>query len=382
MKALYTYIIFCLISTSTFACTKGSVTGKENPDNTPDVNHSALYPWEEQRKEVLQTDDLVLLYSGGVNRTYGDWNRNLVASYLTYTDPSGREHWLFDGFLFLEIFDKVKKLKFATGYEGEPALQKDWQYLIDHYFSKEKCLHALETEIEEAKKRLGAPVHKHRIVISIPEPISSVQNWGTIDGKTIDFTISDDERMKAVEWYIDYTRRRFNEANFKNIELAGFYWVAETATHTRTIIGRVAAYLDKMNYSFNWIPYWNSDGYKDWKTLQYDFAYLQPNHYFNDAIEYSRLEEACKAAIQYDMDMEVEFDESALSEGLNRGSRLKDYLKAFREFGIIKNKRLAYYQGGTAIHLLKESANEESKKTYHEICQFILDHRANRRNLK
>lgn len=341
-----------------------------------------MYQWEADRKGMLDTDDLVLLYSGGAHRSYGNWETELVKSYLSYTDTEGKEHWLFDGFLFLEIFDTVNKLKFATGYNGEAALQKDWKAVLDLYFAQGKCIDALEKEIEVIKTRLGDPVHKHRIVISIPEPISEVSNWGQIDGKTIDFTQGDEQRMEAVKWYINYAREQFDKAGFKNVELAGFYWVAETATHTRSILKQVGEYLNDLNYGFNWIPYWSADGYKDWKSLGYNFAYQQPNHYFNDAIAYSRLEDACKAAIEYNMDMEIEFDESALVEGKNRGSRLTDYMKAFRDFGIIDNKRLAHYQGGLAVHQLKNSTNEGSQKLYHEFCQFVLDHRANMMKIK
>ncbi len=348
-------------------------------ENKPLVspNGTPMYSWEAERTELLETDDLVLLYSGGENRKYGNWEKELVQSYLTYTSPDGKEQWLFDGFLFLEIFDTINHLKFATGYAGEPALKKDWQKVLDLYFSEGKCIDALEKEIEIIKTRLGEPAHKHRIVLSIPEPISEVTNWGELDDETIDFTQGDEQRMRAVKWYINYARELFDKAAYKNVELAGFYWVAETATHTRTILKNVGEYLNDLNYGFNWIPYWNSDGYKDWKSLGYNFAYQQPNHYFNDAIEYDRLEDACKAAIEYNMDMEVEFDESALAEGKNRGERLREYMRAFSEYGIIKNKRLAYYQGGTTVHLLKNSENEDSKSLYHDFCQFVLEHRGN-----
>lgn len=358
-------ILFLLVSLLV-SCTK-------SPMLSP--NGVAMYSWEAERKNLVEIDDLVLLYSGGAHRSY-QWNNDLVSSYITYTDRTGQEHWLFDGFLFLEIFDLVNKKKYATGYAGEAALKEDWKALIDLYFKDGYGVKAIEQTVEDTKKRLGTPNHKHRVVISIPEPIASVSNFGEVNGVNLDFTKSDEERMKAVKWYIDYARECFEKGNFKNVELAGFYWVAETATHTRSIISQVAHYLNDLNYSFNWIPYWNSDGYKDWKKVDFNFAYLQPNYSFNDKIEYSRLDEACEAAIKYDMDMEVEFDETALVAGGDRGYRLSDYLKAFREHKIIETKRLAYYQGGNSVDKLKKSSNEADQKLYHEFCQFVIDHRA------
>lgn len=358
-------LVFLLVNLLA-SCAEGV---KESPDGVP------MYSWEAERKGLIDSDDLVLFYSGGAHRTY-KWDKDLVGSYVTYVDQDKKEHWLFDGFLFLEIFDLVNKKKYATGYAGEAALKEDWKALIDLYFKDGYGVKAIEESVEAAKQRIGEPSHKHRVVISIPEPIASVTNFGEVNGENLDFSKSDEERMKAVKWYIDYARECFDKGNFKNVELSGFYWVAETATHTRTIISKVAHYLNDLNYSFNWIPYWNSDGYKNWKDVNFNYAYLQPNYYFNDKIEFSRLDEACLAAIKYDMDMEVEFDESALVAGGDRGYRLSDYMKAFRDHKIIESKRLAYYQGGNSVDKLKKSTNEADQKLYHEFCQFVIDHKA------
>jgi len=51
------------------------------------------------------------------------------------------------------------------------------------------------------------------------------------------------------------------------------------------------------------------------------------------------------------MDMEVEFDESALKKH-GRGGRLRDYMRAFRETGVWERCKLAYYQGRSAVTAL------------------------------
>lgn len=361
------YNIVCLTLGLLFISCAGTQTGEYNDDNP-------LFKWEQGRKAITEIDDLVLMYAGGAHRPYV-WTKELVDSYVTYTDKAGKEHWLFDGFLFLEIFDSVNEKIFATGYKGNPAVKSDWQALLDYYFKDGIAISAVEKSVNDAKLRLGEPNFKHKIVISIPEPIATVSSWGRIDDEIIDFTRSDEQRMKAVKWYIDYARKKFDEAKLQNVELAGFYWVAETATHTRTILNEVAKYLNDMNYSFNWIPYWNADGYKNWKDVAFNYAYLQPNYFFNDKIEYSRLDDACKLAIEYNMDMEVEFDEGVLVDSKQRAYRLQDYMKAFREHDIIKTKRLAYYQGGTAVDRMKKSDKSQDNELYHEFCKFVLDHR-------
>jgi hypothetical protein len=69
------------------------------------------------------------------------------------------------------------------------------------------------------------------------------------------------------------------------------------------------------------------------------------------------------------MDMEMEFDERVLT---GWGYRLKDYMKAFKENGIWQNKRLAYYQGGTALYQLAHTRDPELKELYHQFCQFVI----------
>ena len=134
--------------------------------------------------------------------------------------------------------------------------------------------------------------------------------------------------------------------NYMNLELAGFYWIARTCADTRSIMKEIGAYLNELNYTFNWIPYFKSYGYSDWKKFGFNYAYLQPNYFFQETIPYSRLTDACYLAIAYGMDMEMEFDERVLT---GWGYRLKDYMKAFKENGIWQNKRLAYYQGHCSL---------------------------------
>ena len=66
-----------------------------------------------------------------------------------------------------------------------------------------------------------------------------------------------------------------------------------------------------------WIPYHGSDGAFEWKQLNFNFTYYQPNYFFNENTPISFLNKACIDANKYGMDMEIEFDERAL---FNRGN--------------------------------------------------------------
>lgn len=334
---------------------------------TPD-KEEGVYPWEKSKTEILECKDLVLLYSGGAHRKF-QWDETHVQPYVTYTDESGKESWIFDSFLFLEIHNGAGKT-FATGYTNTPANQKEWQDLADHYFQSVYCLGAIEISINKAIERIGSPENRRKIVIGLPEPITGQKDWGSVRNDVpLDFSIPND-RVKAVKWYIDYVRKRFNETQYDNLELAGFYWVAEEATNTRAILADIATYLNDLKYSFNWIPYFKSDGYEEWKQLCFNYAFLQPNLFFNESIPYSRLDEACELAIRYNMDMEIEFDERVLT---GWGYRLQDYMKAYKKHGIWQTKKIAYYQGGKGLYDLSVSTAKESKELYHQFCKFVVE---------
>lgn len=370
MKKLTTPFILIILL---FACSSktADVDPIDNGNGYGNGNEKeTVYQWEKDRTSLLDYSDMVLIYGGGNHRSY-KWDEESIHPYVSYVDEDGEEHWLFDSFLFLEIHNGDGKM-FASGYTSTPANQQDWRNLVNYYFESRTALGALNRSIDAAIKRIGEPSEKRKVVIGLPEPIRGQKDWGTVsDGVMLDFS-QDTDRLKACMWYIDYVRSRFDEMNYKNLELAGFYWIAEEATNTRSIVNEISSYLNDLNYTFNWIPYFKSDGYTEWKTLGFNYAYLQPNHFFNESIPYSRLTEACKLAIDYDMDMEIEFDERALT---GWGYRLQDYMKAFTENGIWQNKRLAYYQGGTALYQLAHSTKKEDQELYHQFCKFVVGNR-------
>lgn len=328
--------------------------------------------------------DLALIYGGGAHRNVV-WDKNHFAPYVTYTDRANREHWLFDGFLMLEIVDGKRKI-FATGYYGTPATKDEWKALADYMFTPGQSVDALHTCIAEKTKTLGAPPQKRKIIIAIPEPIVAGPNshyketpadyWGELQGKKLDFNHQDD-RIAACLWYIDYIKTRFDEGKFNHLELAGFYWIAEESLHTRTILTAVGAYLDEAGYTFNWIPYWKEKpDYFNWRELGFHTAYLQPNYFFNEKVPYSRLEEACKIAFEYELDLELEFDLRVFADNKNWAYRLYDYMKAFREGGVLEKKRIAYYQDCDALYQLYHATNERDKALFHDFCEFVVEHQA------
>lgn len=386
------FIAAAMLGAMSAACSEEDHTVPPLPgtgNSTPiEIEPGKIYDWEAARTSVADYTDMVLIYGGGTQRYIKDWEADRLQSYITYTDVNGSKKWFFDAFLMIEFADYgygSASVTYATGYR-DPSTQQylnsatkaDWQRLADYYFKAGKNILAIDALVGQAAQTLGKPSHPRQIIMTIPEPIrnlncgnssSTTVYWGELDGKQLDFSKSAD-RVAAVKWYIDYIRALFDNANLKNVELAGFYWVAEHATQSTDILDPISKYLHTMNYSFNWIPYYNAAGYTQWKSYGFDYAFLQPNYFFNDATPLSQLESACQMAATANMAMEMEFDDNALSRN-GRAYKLRNYMDAFRRYKVWNDRPLAYYQGNNTVHSLRTSTNADDVALYHEFGEFV-----------
>ena len=341
--------------------------------------------WAEPKTKPFTATDLVLIYAGGAHNR--NWGVEQMKDYVSYTDRNGKEQWLFDGFLLLEIRDLGEgsaEVAFDPGHRNTDgsilpaATQADWLKLIDYYFSEGQVLDAIEQAVEQASKTIGAPATKRQIMISIPNPIVYKQPiakkggttyWGVLEDRVLDFS-DENDRALACRWYIDLVLRRFKEAKFKHVELAGFYWVTEETLTKSPLIADIVDYCAQKHYGLYWIHYFQAPGYEGWREKGFVRAYYQPNYFFHSDIPYSRLETACAQAAANGMEMELEFDESALKKH-HKGGRLRDYMRAFKEAGVWERCYLAYYQGGKGLSALKHSADPEDQELYQDFCDFV-----------
>ena len=296
-----------------------------------------MYPQGQHRRNLQPPTDAVLCYGGSHHRTPFLWDKERLAPYVTYVDKEGGEHWLFDGFIFLEFQDTnrpdAELYAFETGHlrdKGESAGKAQWQELIDYYFTDGNGVEALEEAVKEAAARLGKAPQKRKVIMVLPDPVihrhyidttSSTTYWGALDGRQLDFNRNED-RIAACKWYIDRVRERFARGSYEHIELAGFYWLREIVTRpvdtqysyhlTRSdiMLPHIADYLHKLDYTFNWIPYYGSRGYDVWQQFGFDQVYLQPNYYWKPQND---MDEVCRQIDSLGIGMEIEFEPTLLN---------------------------------------------------------------------
>lgn len=331
---------------------------------------------DEPGREVVETlgiKDLMLLYAGGKHRRFY-WNDLHLEPYVSKESEDGKTHdWLFDGYLFLEIYTGYESSDkmFASGYNRLPATKNDWIDLLDYYFEPNNCVCALDKAVAKVKDKTTGPFEKRKVVISLPEPIPNQSNWGEIDGLRLNFR-NEAHRVRAVEWYVDLILEYFEKAKLENVNLSGFYWLAERDKETQGIVKQVADCIHKKGYKFYWIPYFKAEGYEKWAEYGFDEAFLQPNHFFNDWVADSRIDEACQLARRNGLSLEMEFDDRMV-QNESWGVRFYAYVNSFEDNNVFRDNNVAYYQGDSAWYSLWASELDASRRRYERFAKIIAE---------
>jgi len=322
-----------------------------------------------------QIRDLALIYQGGIKRI--DWTQEQFIPYVTHTFANGKTEWLFDGFLFLD-FNNGDSTTYVPQWGAKKGTKSDWEWYLNRLFEKGKSLDALDACITAQKKKIGKPGFQHKIVLTLPTPLTGAE-WGDLDGIKLDFESLEDQ-TKACVWFMNELVRRFKEANYKNLELTGLYWVDEDMWHTRDVTKLIAPYVHELGLEFVWIPYYKARGYDCWKELGFDIAYHQPNHFFKMTVSDSQLDEACTVAKDLGMAMEFECDKNAMFHAPNSlYGRMQSYIDAFIKHKVFETSAIAYYTGSHYFLDVYENPTPEDQYILDELCRFIVKRRANKK---
>ena len=321
------------------------------------------------QSDSLSITDLVLIYQGGTHRLA--WTSDHFLPYVSTTDrTSHREQWLFDGFLFIEFKDN-RGFEYAHGYKQRPARKEEWMWLLQRNFERGIALEGLDRACISTAARIGPPLRKRKVVLTLPEPTVGQVDWGSLNGRELDFNRPDD-RIAACKWYMDEALSLWNALSPENLDLAGFYWVAEYGSESKTILPRIGELVRSKGKRFYWIPYWNAPLAGEWKSLGFDAAYQQPNHFFHTEVSDDRLNEACAFARVHEMGLEMEFDGQAITAPRDFRPRFHSYLEFFRKNAVIDSSAIAYYEGGGVLLNLASSQAVEERALYDLLASALI----------
>lgn len=322
------------------------------------------------RRPAPSITDLALIYQGGTHRP--QWTTNRFAPYVTYRlRDAGKEQWLFDGFLMIE-FQDGRRNTYQPDSKMTPARREHWEWLLDRTFAGDDGVPMLVAACRAAAKRIGEPLRRRQVVLTLPVPIPGQTNWGELDGRALDFRHAPD-RLLACDWYLNQALDRWRTLGPRQLDLAGFYWVQEDAASTHEFLGPLARSVHQRKLGFFWIPYWQpARSTANWRECGFDAAWQQPNHFFHPEVPDARLEQACDFARRHGMGLEMEFDTRVLSDPKVFAPRLTAYLDTFTRKGVRDLASVAWYEGGGAIYELATSTQPEMQAHYDHIARFIL----------
>ncbi|MCM3041479.1 DUF4855 domain-containing protein [Paenibacillus motobuensis] len=321
---------------------------------------------------------LGLLYNGHYSNDLGTWKKERIIPNISYVDKAGEPtDWLFDGVLYLGTFSD-KGRGFGAG-SDMPSLKEDWQWYLGKTFAPEGDMYQLNEAAKEVGAKLSQPNQKEKVVLMIPYPDEGVTNFGDVDGdnKSENFKALTD-RVKAVQWYLEEVKQRWEAANYSHLELVGMYWLEEQIgtdqngpelvrltsekVHTMTVSGN-------SNMKFFWIPHFLAYKSFMWEDVGFDAVAFQPNYFF-EPMDYDRLGDAANIAKRYGMTNEFEFDDRMLTDGVFR-ERYIDYLNSGVETGLMTDGFNAYYQGNNAVYNSAVSTDPSNRVLYGWLYQYV-----------
>lgn len=387
---------------------------------------SQMYPWEKGRASIPRFADISLVTLGQHNSNPPAWTKERFASHVYFTDEANVPHWLFDAFLCIDGYDGKRGLSYSITNGRQSAGKESWEDLLDAWLGEDGALLRLDEAVSDAASLIGAPPRLRYVVMSLPDPImyqyfdnkqSSTTYWGELDGRQLDFSRVEDQMM-VYRWYMNRCRARFNALQFKHLELVGFYILSEElplspdffrqysqtfdsadtwnwqSKRWEQLVPYVSSYAHSCNEGLWWIPYHLAPGYKVWKELGFDAAFMQPNRYWDNGSTVHPMSKTVEAIQKYKMGMELEFEYSLVAEVMQDGraapdgagrptfylkdvpllrERVREYLSAYKDSGLYGQQPLAVYSGTDAMHQLATSSDSGDRAMFLELCHYICD---------
>ncbi|MDO3680854.1 DUF4855 domain-containing protein [Paenibacillus ehimensis] len=317
---------------------------------------------------------LGLLYNGHYKDNLGDWTKERIIPNISYVNQAGQPvDRLFDGVLYLGLTSPA-----GRGYDGRANLE-DWQWYLNKTFAAAGDMQQLNEATKEVGAKLGQPDYKEKVVLMIPDPGEYLNDFGVVNGESLSFnasTVGEEKafanREKAIQWWLDQVKQKWEAAQYSHLELVGMYWLEEqisTSAKGPDLLRSTSVKVHNMGLKFFWIPHFLAYKSFMWKEVGIDAVNFQPNYFFEE-MGYDRLEDAANTAKRYGMSNELEFDDRMLTDSVFR-DRYIDYLNSGVETGLMQEGFKAYYQGNNAVYNTAVSADPTNRVMYDWLYQFV-----------
>ena len=360
----FTFTLICHVFIDEF-----ELFGCRNGDNAeslvPDEACLTDFPDKFASTEQLGAKDVLLAYF--CHDKISPITKEIFLPHVAYMQGDEIKDTLFDSFLFLPYVAFLYE-----GYNKRPLKKADWQRYIDTQFLDGFNMDALDAAAKEVGENLGINDFKVSVFMSILYPVTSVSEFGEIDGKNLDFKNLEDRKI-ALKWLIDEQLKGFYAKKYEHITLNGFYWFTEEINYADeqllALLKFTTEYVREKGLITTWIPYFHASGFNDWRHLGFDIACYQPNYAFNQSVPDRRLFDAASTAKLLGMCIELEIGGT---EDWHI-ERIKKYYAAGAKTGYMKDAAHMYYQGGIPGEYYKAYKSDDPKlhSVYDDTYRFI-----------
>lgn len=325
---------------------------------------------EIQSKKVTVAKNILKTYISGA-----PVGKDALLPSVAYIKDRKISDTMFDSFIFLPSPNYL--YDWGPNDDGKLPLKKsNWSDYIENYqFLNGKNSDALESAVEECKRSLKMPEYKVNIYVSLFYPVRSVEMFGEVGGKNLNFS-NEPDRLDAVKWMIDRYIGFFQKKNYSNLKLAGFYWFTEEIDKSDySLFEASAEYIRGKGYEMIWSGYFNARGVEDAVSLGVSRAFMQPN-YFPDtptlpnAGPIKRLEDTADFVKRKKMGVELEFSGNESSDIACEG--FLDYLYGGIRYGYIDITNSYYINcGPQTVQELCNSTKDKSRNVYDSLYHFL-----------
>ncbi len=313
---------------------------------------------------------LCLLYHGQARRTA--WTAENLRPYVACLNAEGQPvSWLFDSFLFIEFAtDAGAQLYYYAPDKGR-VNGADWVWLAESWFRAETGLIGLERCVAELGAALNDSDRRVNVVITLPVPLHQLTEFSGLPGVDASLDLSrEEDRRRALTWYMNAVSERFAAADYRHLRLLGFYWTGESVSpEQHETVRWTADWLHVRDLRFFWIPYFTASGVEHWRELGFDAMMLQPNYFFDGDGGLNRLMLAARRARLLGSGVEMEFDGRVFTSDVHY-QRYWDYLDAGAAYGWMTGAVQGWYEGGNALGRMMQEG-ERGRSMYEALCRFV-----------
>ncbi|MBP5755344.1 MAG: DUF4855 domain-containing protein, partial [Clostridia bacterium] len=277
--------------------------------------------------------------------------------YIAYMQKGEVRDTMFDTVAFVPCHTDYPSGGRLTKSGNSPgAVMSDWELYISRTFHAEFNLAALEKAAAVRNAALGIDT-KVKVLLTVPYPLVQEKPFGDIDGDgKNEYSRTASERAEIIKWYVRKVCDMFDEAGYKNIELAGFYWYREeiagydSADEFEFITSALGAIHEiRPSACVLYDPFYLSVGFDKWREYGFDGAVMQPNLVFRTS--YYRTEmlgEFAQTIYKYGLGVEIETAEPhnfRSAENIKKNGEIyENYLYYGAKTGYM-NALQTFYQG-------------------------------------